>query len=223
MKLGALSELIWNLYAEGRQKSTAQTFSQADVREFAKTAFSRMMRQAYVSGKKMGMGDEYYFYSPILSIKRFKVGEADSKGMRRVDMGDIDLYRLPQNSHFSNVYPVGCGGTEGFETTQVSPAEENFYIGNPDFSSFRFYKVFGNGINTYNYPPCVTNVDIETTYDMGEETEISLDFCYDVANLTLSRMLGIPDFMGRTVDNPYTLPIKNLRPPKQQTAEQPTE
>lgn len=216
MKLGTLTEMIWNYYSEGRPKATAQTFSEADVKEFAKTAFSRLMRNAYMAGKKMGMGDEYYFYSPLLSIKRFPIGEVDIKGMRRVDMGDIDLYRLPQNSHFTNVYPVGCGGTEGFEITQVSPSEENFYIGNPDFKGFKFFKVMGNGINTYNFPPCVTNVDIETTYDADDDTEISLDFCYDVANLVLSRMMGIPDFMGRTIDNPYTLPIKNLKPRPQQ-------
>lgn len=215
MRLGKLSELIWQLYASGRQKSTEQTFAIEDVKEFAKTSFSRMMRQAYVSGLKLGMGEEYYFYSPILAIQRFTLGEVDIKGMRRADMTGLDLYRLPKNAHFTNVYPVGCGGTEGFELTQVSPGEENFYTG-VDFASFHFYVVKGTGINTYHLPPCATGVDIETTYDANDDTEISLDFAYDVCNLVLTRMTGVPDFVGRTVDNPYSLPIKNLKPPKAQ-------
>lgn len=216
MTLGTLSELIWQVYDSGRKKSTNQSFQEADVMAYSKLAFGNSMRQLYYLGKRVSEEDEYYFYSPVLSIKRFSLGEVNIQGMRRADMGMTDLYRLPKNAHMTNVYFVGCSSNESFsQVTQVSPGEENFYLG-ADFQSFMFYVVKGRGINTYHLPPCAKWVDIETTYDTGADTEVSLDVAYDVANEVLGRMMGIPDFLGKTVDNPYVVPLKNLKPKPQQ-------
>src|ERR1700760_3789099 len=186
MTLQQLSEVIWRFYQVGRAKATSQTITEADIMQYAKAALSCMMRQQYMLSKKMNDGEEYYFYSQILSIKRFNLNDPDNRGMRRADMGSIDLYRLPKNMHFTNIYPIGdsCTGGDGsLELTQVSPGEENFYLSG-DYDFFKFYVVKGKGINTYHLPPCIKSLDIETTYD-SPEIDVSLDQAMDVANVVL--------------------------------------
>ena len=207
MQLSQLSEVIFNFYEQGRIKAVNTSFSKADIEQYAKMSYGNLMRQLYYANRNSNDGAEYYFYSSILDIKRFNLSDANSKGMRRADMGDIDLYKLPKNAHFANVYFVGC--EQGEAITQVAPAEENFYL-SPDFSSFKFYVVKGRGINTYNLPPCVKAVDIETTYD-NPDIDVPLDICYDVANAVLGGMLRMPSFMNKDVDNPYTIEQANLR------------
>src|SRR5690349_16500570 len=124
MRLQQVSEFIWRYYQAGRAKSTAQTLTEADVMQYAKSALSAMMRQQYLVSRKMNDGEEYYFYSQILSIKNFLLSDTDARGMRRAEMGDIDLYRLPKNMHFTNIYPIGdgcMGGDGSLELTQVNP------------------------------------------------------------------------------------------------------
>ena len=220
MRLQQLSEVIWRFYQEGRAKATAQTLREADMMQYAKSALSNMMRQQYLVSRKMNDGEEYYFYSQILSIKNFPLSDTDARGMRRADMGDIDLYRLPKNMHFTNAYPIGTGciGNDStLELTQVQPGEENFYLGG-DYDFFKFFVVKGKGINTYHLPPCIESLDIETTYD-SPDIDVSLDQAMDVANIVLGVSLKIKPFPLKVVDNsfdPQALELKR-RLQEQQT------
>jgi hypothetical protein len=209
MKLSQLSEVIFNFYHEGRASATTRSFSQQDVEQYAKMSYGNLMRQLYYANRNSNNGDEYYFYTSILSVKRFKLSDAKPNGMRRADMGDIDLYKLPKNAHFANVYFVGGDNEQGENITQVAPAEENFYL-SPDFKFFKFYVVKGRGINTYHLPPCITHVDIETTYD-DPDIDVPLDVCYDVATAVLGGMLRMPAFVNKDVDNPYSIEQVNLK------------
>lgn len=212
MTLKQLSEVLIRFYNVGRQKSTAVTLTEADMMQYAKAALSGMMRQQYMVSKKMNDGEEYYFYSQILSIKRFQLTDTDNRGMRRADMGDVDLYRLPKNMHFTNIYPIGdgcIGGDGSLELTQVSPGEENFYLGG-DYDFFKFYVVKGKGVNTYHLPPCIKSLDIETTYD-SPDIDVSLDQAMDVANIVLGVSLKVKGFPVKVVDNsmdPNVLELK---------------
>src|SRR5580692_11434949 len=136
MLLNTVSDVIWQFYAEGREKATNQSFSQQDILQHARMSFSNYMRQLYYNAKQLNDGDEYYFSSPILSIMRFPLTDPNAVGKRRADMSNFDLYRLPKNSHFTNVYLVGCGNNDGISITQVAPAEENFYL-TPEYNFFK--------------------------------------------------------------------------------------
>lgn len=204
MNIKEVSETIWNFYNVGRSKSTSLTLTEADILQYVKMALSGMMRQQYLTSKKIGDGNEYYFYSQILSIKNFPLSDPDNRGMRRASMDGVDLYRLPQNMHLTNIYPKsdGCLGSDGsLEISQVSPGEENFYLSG-DYDFFAFYVVKGTGINTYHLPPCIKSIDVETTYD-GDDVEVSLDQAMDIANIVLGVSLKVKGFMVRTVDNNF--------------------
>jgi hypothetical protein len=206
MKLKQLGEIVFRFYNEGRVNVTQLTLKEADILQYCRIAFANIMRQLYYANKKMNDGDEYYFSSPVLDIKKFALTEPNAVGMRRADMSAFDLYRLPKNSHIPNVYPVGqgCGTQDVGEITQVQPGEENFYLG-PEFSDFMFYVVKGRGINTYHVPSCIKEVDVEATYD-NDNVEVSDDIAFDVANQVLGVALRIPGFVGKDTDNPYLPP-----------------
>jgi len=191
MKLIQLSELIWRLYQDGRAYSNNQNILKTDIKQKCKTMFADGMRQRYYESKKMdefGQPD-YSFVSPILTIKRFEISTEETHGYRRCDMCGVDLYRLPKNTHFTNLYLVGEGCKSSADLgspTQISPAEENFYKDDPDFSNIKFYCVKGAGLNLYNIPPCIKSVDIETTYD---DDDIEIDS--SIASLIIDQILNV--------------------------------
>lgn len=206
MTSNQLEEVIWEFYSKGRAKATAQTLRRQDIGQMVKLNFGNLMRSRYIQSQKLSTFNEpdYSFLSPVLSIKRFTLSEANMSGMRRADMGDIDLYRLPENSHFTNIYPVGegCFSPVG-EVTQVSPGEENFYL-SPDFSDFKFYVVKGRGINIYHLPTCIKALDIETTYD-GNDIEITDDIGFEIA----SNILGLSQ---KVIINPVKVTDNSFNP-----------
>lgn len=193
MRLKELIELTWRLYQNGKAYATSQFILEQDIEQKCKLLFADAMRQrVYESMKSDEFGrPDYSFVSPILEIKKFLLGETGDLKFRRCDMGDLDLYRLPKNAHFSNVYPVGSCTNDVGTLTQVSPGEENFYVQDPDLSSFMFYVVKGRGINAYNVPPCVKELAIETTYDIGDDIDIEKSIASAIVDQILNVVLGI--------------------------------
>lgn len=195
MIIKELQELVWRWYELGKPQANNQTLIKADMGQKIKMLFADAMRQRYYESMAADQyrQPDYSFVSPILNVKRFELGEPDYKGKRRADMSEFDLYRLPKNSHFTNIYPVGdgCGNDEVGEITQVAPGEENFYINDSDLSSLKFFVVKGRGIDTYNIPACVKSLDIETTYDVGGDTDIDNSIGSQIIDQILNVALGI--------------------------------
>lgn len=206
MRIKQVSEVAWSFFSDGRPKATAQTLNKADFQQMCLLAFADMMRTQFYKSKQLDEFNEpdYSFVSPILDTRRFSLTEANVIGMRRADMCETDLFRLPKNAHFTNVYPVGadCNGVALGEVTQVSPGEENFYL-TPDFSSFLFYVVKGRGLNTYNLPPCVKEVDVESTYN-ADDIDISMDLAYEVIMAVLGTAVKVNGVPIKILDNPYS-------------------
>lgn len=189
------TELLWRWYQNGKALANNQKLIKADISQKVKTMLAAAIRQNWYESRALDeyKQSDYSFTSPLLNFKRFPLTDADINGKRRADMGDFDLYRMPKNSHFSNVYPYaegGCGNQEVGEITQVSPSEENFYINDPDYADIKFYVVKGRGIDTYHVPPCVTSLDIETTYD-GDDIDIDMSIGAKIADQILEVALGI--------------------------------
>lgn len=221
MLLSILSNALYTIYNSGRPKSSTRNYDEQDVLIFAKISTGNVLRVRYYDSLKSG-GQDSYFISPLLSIQEFPLTDADIRGMRRADMSEFDLYRLPHNSNITNIYPKGCD-TEMKSISLVEAGEEYFYIG-PKFIGFKFGVVKGRNIDTYHLPPCAKSLVVEATFDGKDkdgndiDIDISLDIAYDVSNEVLSRLIGIPDFMNKAVDSPYTILQKNL---KQRLAPQP--
>jgi hypothetical protein len=202
MELGQLSEIILYAYNSGRLKSTNKNFSKQDIFQMAKMSFGNSIRELFYANKKLNEGDEYYFTSPLLEVKRFKLSDLLYDKYKRIEMGNIDFFRLPKNSHFTNFYPSGCGDNN-IEITQVQPAEENYYLSS-DFDKYVFCVAKGNGLNFYHLPSCITHIDLEATYDSEESTIVPLDICFDIANQVLGITLRVPGFGNKVVDNAYS-------------------
>jgi len=202
MRLNELSETIWAAYQSGSPDVKKQTFHQQDIAQMVKMAAGNAFRELYYASKQESgyREPDYFFSSPLLQVKRYELPEPNIIGLRRADMSADDLYRLPRNSHFVNVYPYSeksCGNEEVGEITQVAPGEENFYINDPNFKWVKFYVVKGRGLNTYNIPICVTHIEVEATFD-DEEADISLDVAWTVASSVLARVLQTNDATGET-------------------------
>lgn len=215
MLQSVLSDLIYQIYNSGRPKSSNRNYDERDVLLFSKVSLGNVLRVRYYEGIKNGGGQDLYFLSPLLSIQEFPLNDADIMGVRRADMSAFDMYRAPHNSNIVNIYPKGCD-TVSKAISLVEPGEEYFYT-DGKFSAFKFGVVKGRGINTYHLPPCVKALVVEATFD-GEDkdgnpidVDIPHDIAYDVSNQVLNRLIGIPDFMNKNVDNPYALPMKNLK------------
>lgn len=206
MTLKGVTDIVWSFYYDGRGKATAQTLDKADFKQACLLAFADLMRLMFVKSKSSDRFNEpdYSFVSPLLTVKRFELGEPNVVGMRRADMCDEDVLRLPHGAHFTNVYPVGtdCGGQPITEITQVEPGEENFYL-TPDFSGYQFFVVKGRGINTYHIPPCVKHLDIETTYT-SDKMDISLDMAYEVVMAVLAVGIKVNGVPVKILDNNYS-------------------
>jgi hypothetical protein len=213
MLLSHLSELNWQMYNSGRARATTRDFSQQDVHQYLKTAVAEVFRIYYNASRRNKDGNAFYFISPLLSIQPFQLGDANLIGMRRADMKEFDLFRMPHDAHIVNVYPVGCNDGGDFKSISlVEAGEEYFYAGNSKFSSYQFAVVKGMGLNTYNLPPCVKKLDVESTFDSPDlDPDISRDVAFDASNLTLGKMLGMPEFMNKGIDNSYTPQQKNLK------------
>jgi hypothetical protein len=213
MLLSTLSELNWQMYNSGRAKATNRDFSQKDVHEFLKLSVAEVFRIYYNASRRNKDGNAFYFISPLLAILPFKLGDANLIGMRRADMTGFDMFRMPHDAHIASIYPIGCDDGGDYKSISlVESGEEYFYAGNPKFSFFKFAVVKGVGLNTYNLPPCVTKLDVEATFDApGLDPDISRDVAFDASNLVLGKMLGMPEFMNKGVDNSYTPQQKNLK------------
>lgn len=196
MLLSQLSEVAWRFYQDGKAGVKGQLFRRQDIAQKTKIAVAATIRRTLYASKKMedsGLADES-FIDPMLATLDFELGEPDTNGKRRADMTDHDLYRMPNNSHFKTIRPVddGCGVSLDV-VTLVSSGEANFYIGNPAMKSFRFAVVKGRGLDTYNLPPCVKKIEVEATYDIGDDTDISMDIAFDAANYVLGTALKVID------------------------------
>jgi hypothetical protein len=206
MILSVLGEFIWKWYQNGMPDASEQRLEEADVRQMVRTSAANNFRQQYIFGQKLLPArriqpppeeHEYYFLSPLLAIKEFLLSDTNEIGMRRADMGAYDLYRLPKNAHFTNIYMVNfaCGGLKKAELTLIQNGEEKFYVNKPKFKSIVFATVVGRGINTFNVPPCITKLHVETTYDT-DDADISLDIAFDVAQDVLSKAWQVGEVTG---------------------------
>ena len=206
MKIKQVGEVIWQFYQDGRAKATAQTLSKADIQQAAILSYADLARQMWYKSKAQDENNQpdYSFISPILDIKRFELTDANYIGMRRADMGDFDLLRLPHGAHITNVYPVGsnCDGDIVGDITQVEPGEENFYL-SPDFQSYQFFVVKGRGLNTYHVPPCIKEIDVETTF-ITDDIDISLDMAANVVMAVLQMSIKVNGIPIKVLDNPYS-------------------
>lgn len=213
MLLSQLEEINWQVYNDGRAKATNRSFDRRDIREFLIMAINEIWRVLYFSSKRNKDGTPFYFVSPTLSIQTFKLSPPNLIGMRRADMSEFDLLRMPHDMHFVSLYPVGCNDGGDYKSISlVDPSEEYFYAGNPTFKSFRFARVMGRGLNTYNLPPCVKSLDVESTFKSAEiDPDISNDVAYDASNMVLGRFIGIPEFENTQSDNSLTPAKKILR------------
>lgn len=213
MLLSVLSETIWQIYQEGRAKSTTRSFDQQDVQQYTKLAVAEVMRILYYNSKRNKDGNAFYFISPLLSIQPFSLGEANLIGMRRADMTGVDMFRMPHDAHIVSMYPRGCGDGGDYKSIDlVEAGEEYFYAGNPKYKFFKFGVVKGSGIDTYNLPPCIETLDVEASFDSTDlDPDISMDVAFDASNLVLGKMIGMPEFTNKSTDNSYTLPQRNLK------------
>jgi hypothetical protein len=211
--LSELSETVWQIYAEGRQKATTRSFSQKDVQQYTKLAVAEVFRILYYNSRRNKDGNAFYFISPLLSIQPFDLSDPNEIGMRRADMVGYDMFRMPHDAHIVSMYPIGCGNAGDYKSISlVEAGEEYFYAGNPKFSFFKFAVVKGTGLNTYNLPPCVTKLDVEASFNIPSlDPDISMDVAFDASSLVLGKMLGLPEYTNKSTDNSYSFPQRNLK------------
>jgi hypothetical protein len=207
MELNKIYEVCWVFYQEGVVAATSQKLKEADIAQMVKMSYGVILRSRYYEAPPDERMD---LIGGSLDIKKYDLGEPNNQGMRRALIPD-EVVRMPKSSDVTNVYPISegdCGDSSNWEVTQVSPAEENFYL-TPDFNNFFFFVQKGKGINVYHLPPCIKSVEVERIY-ADKEMDIPLDMAFDIAISVLGVSLKIKEFVV-TIDNSYDRNKNELR------------
>lgn len=195
MTLAWLSEVVWNFYSEGRPNIKERKFDVRDIAQFLKLALSNVLRKTYYDSKaKDEWGEaDFSLITGLLSIKRLPLSDADEDGRRTIDITGLEFYRFPKNAQFTDVFPVNgkCSGQKLKASTQVQPGER-YYYRSAQFAKFLHHTQKNATIDTWNWPPCVKDADVECTFT-GDEINVHLDVAYDAALFVLNMTLGIKD------------------------------
>ena len=222
MIIKQLSEIVRKAANAGRPKVTAQSIDKATITQMVMLSLGNVLRQRYYESKKLSEfgKPDLSAVSPMLGTIEFPLSDPNTIGMRRADMSCYDLYRLPNDAHITNIYPISgdCGSNEVGLISLVEPGEERFYL-TSDFSFFKFGVVKGRGINLYHLPYCVSGVGIETTYN-SSEVDVSFEIAEEIALQVLGVVLKIPAFSNKVIDNSYSPPQVDLRRELLQNREQ---
>lgn len=201
MKVEQLAEVVWQLFEGGRPTATNQTLEQDDVRQIVYMQAAYQLKMRFYESRKMNDGEKTDFIGGLLGVRQYDLSEADIRGKRSVTYNE-EVMRLPRNSDVTNVYMVASNCNEDVSgiVTQVQPAEENFYMNDPDLGFFKFYVQKGNKIDTYNIPDCIEKIEVERVYTT-DDLEVPLDIAYEVATNVLGVTLKVRGFIP-TEDNP---------------------
>ena len=202
MKLTQLSEVIWQYYDGGRPTANNQTLEQDDIAQMVFMALAQQSNLRLFQSRKEGDGEKTDFLGGMLSSIQYDLTEANYQGRRSATYNE-EVIRLPKNSDVANVYMVGedCEGTINGSITQVQPAEENFYINDPNLKVYQFFVQKKNRIDTYNVPPCVKKIEVERIF-MVDDLDVPLDVAFGVATYVLGTSLKVRGFIP-TEDDTY--------------------
>lgn len=207
--LRKVSEVLLNLYNNGRVKVTNITLGEQDMLEHVSFAYANVMRNFWLAMNKKNSGDEYYFYASLLAPKKFTVSKWDGNARRIVSMTGVPVIRMPENSHIFEVLPVGeCGRTE-VGLSQVQPGEEKFYL-EPEFSDVQFFSLRGDSLHVYNLPECVTDVEVTALYD-DPEADVPNDICFDVIGMVMKTVFGVKNIDRTKIDDNSNQLIHQLK------------
>lgn len=213
MKIKRIGEILWKNYYSGRPKSTGQTIRQKDIEQLVILAYGSFLNKDFeLSKKEDDFGEpDYSLITPLLDTKEFDLSGPNTIGMRKVDMSEYDLYRLPKNNHFTKVYPIGgtCGSDELGTITQVAAGEEYFYT-KPEMEDFLFFVAKGRTLEFYHLPNCVKKISVETSYST-DDADVSLDIAYDLSLQVLGVLFKEKNFPSKVIDNSFDGNVLDLK------------
>lgn len=188
MTLDKVSYILLDFYFNGIVKSDSRQLDRSTLLEYSKLAYANVMRNLWVTFKKNGLGNEYYFYTGSIGRKKLPLGDVSPNGRRTVDLSKYPMIRLPKNMHIFNLTPVNEKGCDCGTVTQVAPAEERFY--GAEVSQYPYFNNIGSNIDCYNFPDCIKEVEVEAVFD-DADADIPNDIAADVVVFVLRDMLKV--------------------------------
>jgi hypothetical protein len=203
MSIEELSYVIESFYYSGRVKITTQSMHRLSFLQYARLGFAYVMRNLWLTFKKnTNTNNEYYFFSKQLVYQEFPLGEVNRWGVRRIDFGNITTIDLPENRDILYAYPKNgeCGDIRVEEIVQITPGEAVFYKNNAEFDYISFMEKRGNGLDTYNVPPCVESVTVEAVWDMPE-LEIPNDIAFEVCKYVFQDIFKVKMLEVKSIDD----------------------
>lgn len=199
MNIKDIADVIENFYYIGRIKSD-KTLDKRDFGALAKFALGTIMRDYWYNPLIGEEGDRYSFVSGFILPKIYSLGEPDKFKRRRIDMSNTPVIRLPMNAHILYVLPVSGECTQDIdELSQVQPGEELFYTSS-EFDFFKYFVSKGEGLDAYNIPECVKEVEVQAVFD-NDEADVPYDFAFQVCNQVLGVSLKVKGFPVDTTDD----------------------
>ena len=200
MKVEQLGEVIWQLYENGRPSATNQTLEQDDIQQLVYIEAAYQLKMRFYESRKGGEGEKTDFMAGSLGVRQYALSEPNYSGRRSATYND-EVMRLPRNSDVTNVYMVNDNGDVLGLITQVQPAEENFYMNDPDLSFFKFFVQKENRIDTFNVPTSIKNISVERIYTT-KDMDVPLDVAHEIAGYILGVVLKVRGFVPLD-DNSY--------------------
>jgi hypothetical protein len=195
MTLEFISQIIEEIYYTGRVK-TDRKLTREDFLQYGKTAYASLIRVLFFNLRSQNEGMEYHYIGNMLKPRKFPLPAGTRK--RVIDLSKHPMVVLPLNSHIFNMDLLGCDCETG--PTMIAPGEERFYRG-PDFSHYKFFDVEGQSIRTFNFPDCITEVEVSGVWD-DDDKDVPADIAFDIINQVLGLTLKVAGFpVDKTDDN----------------------
>jgi hypothetical protein len=199
----SISEIMLNLYQNGRVKVTNMTLDQQDMLQHVRFAYANVIRNMWLSLSKGKSEDENYFYSSLSKQIELKLSEFEyGKNKRQASFGEFDgmMVRLPENKHIIEVIPVGKSCEYQYDPIPiVGPAEEKFYRG-PEFKDFMFVSVNQDGLSVVNAPSSVKAI-LLTTILASDDANVPDDIAFDMVTLIMKTIFGVNQFDRQKIDD----------------------
>lgn len=199
----SISEILLNLYQNGRVKVTSMTLDEQDMLQHVRFAYANVVRNMWLSLAKGKSSDEDYFYSSLVRPIELPLSEYESGSKKRnasfEEFSGV-VVRLPENKHIVEVVPIGQNCDFEYEPIPVvGPAEEKFYRG-PDFADFMFVSLNEQGLSVANAPASIKSIRL-TTIVSSDDATMPDDIAFDVVAMIMKTIFGVKQFDRQKVDD----------------------
>lgn len=211
MNLAGLTEITLSMYHNGTIKSTNQQLTKGIIAGYLRTAYGVVIQQMMDKKERKGETDSSYVISGAVQTEKITLEKIGIKSV--ADLSSFDVMRLDKGMDIiSFEQPAkydSCIGGVMQPITYVSPFELRFYLG-ADFKDQFFYVRTRDGVDIYNLPDCLKDLNISFVDGSGK-ADIPEDVGLNMLKIAFPDVFGVKKFGKDKIDDNSNDAIHNFK------------